>query len=511
MIDKGTKQHKILITDDSELNRSVIGDILKEEYSILEARDGLEAVTILQRHRGEISLLLLDIVMPKMDGLQVLEAMNEYGWIAELPVIIISSESNIATIERAYELGVTDYISRPFDASIVRRRVNNTIMLYSKQKLLVNMVAEQIYEKQKNNNLMIHILSHIVEFRNGESGTHVLHINNITELLLQKVIEKSNGRLLTQEQAALISTASALHDIGKIAIPEDVLNKPGRLTETEYDIMKRHSMIGANMINMMGDHKQEELVQIAYEICRWHHERYDGNGYPDGLKGDEIPLSAQIVSLADVYDALTSERVYKKAYSHAQASSMIVNGECGVFNPFLLECLLEIEPGLQEDLQEDTIARNSRQEIHNIAEKMMLNADLEVVDRNIRDLEREREKYYFYASMTREILFEYTFKPSLLTISEWGAHKLGVRENIIDPLNDADMIDIMGKENLNALEKLLKSTTPKDPVIQFDCEIKIGGEPRWHRLICKVQWVLGEKASYTGIIGKVIDIHEEYN
>ena len=210
-------------------------------------------------------------------------------------------------------MGVTDYISRPFDALVVHRRVVNTIMLYAKQKKLVGMVADQIYEKEKSNRLLISILSHIVEFRNGESGLHVLHIQNITQLLLRQLMQMTDQYHLSSEDISLISTAAALHDIGKIAIPSEILNKPGRLTAEEFEIMKTHSTIGASMLEQLPLREEEPLVKIAYQICRWHHERYDGCGYPDKLQGEEIPIAAQIVALADVYDALTSERVYKKS------------------------------------------------------------------------------------------------------------------------------------------------------------------------------------------------------
>lgn len=339
MSKKNKQKHKILIVDDSEMNRVILSEMLGTEYEIVEASDGSEAIAILQEYSVEISLVLLDIVMPVMDGFEVLAVMNNKRWIEDVPVIMISAETAPSYINRAYELGVTDFISRPFDALIVRRRVVNTIMLYSKQKKLVGLVADQIYEKEKNNSLMINILSHIVEFRNGESGLHVLHVQTFTDILLKALMQKTEKYNLSNSDISLISNASALHDIGKISIPEEVLNKPGRLTDEEFKIMKTHSSVGADMLDKLPFHKDEPLVKVAYEICRWHHERYDGRGYPDGLKGDDIPISAQIVSLADVYDALTSERVYKKAFDHDTAMNMILNGECGTFNPILLECL----------------------------------------------------------------------------------------------------------------------------------------------------------------------------
>lgn len=342
----------ILIVDDSALNRMVLMEILgKENYTFLEAENGQQAVELLDCH-PEVDLLLLDITMPEIDGFGVLEIMNQYHWIEETPVIMISAEDAYSFIERAYDLGASDYITRPFDARVVCRRVSNTLMLYAKQKRLVQMVAEQVYEKEKVSNTMISILSHIVEFRNNESGLHVVHIRTITELLLRRLRKKTDRYPLTEADISLISTASALHDIGKINIPEQILNKPGRLTKEEFEIVKTHSAVGEHMLRQIPFNQNEPLVKIAREICRWHHERWDGRGYPDGLKGDEIPISAQVVSLADVYDALTSERCYKAAFDHDTALNMIVNGECGAFNPLLLECLMDGADQIKQAMQE---------------------------------------------------------------------------------------------------------------------------------------------------------------
>ena len=341
---------QLLIVDDSEMNREILKEILGKEYRILEACDGNEALEMLEQYGTEISLVLLDIIMPKMDGFEVLAYMNRDKWIEDIPVIMISSEGSESYIRRAYELGASDYISRPFDAKVVYQRVINMIKLYAKQRRLIHLVTDQIYEKEKNNRMMTGILSQIVEFRNGESGLHVLHINILTQLLLEKLMRKSENYNLSWSQQYMIATASALHDIGKIGIDEKILNKPGKLTKEEFEVMKQHTIIGAQMLDSLEMYHDEEMIKYAYEICRWHHERYDGKGYPDGLKGEEIPISAQVVSLADVYDALVSDRVYKKAYSHEKAMEMILNGECGVFNPLLLECLVEIQDKVRKEL-----------------------------------------------------------------------------------------------------------------------------------------------------------------
>lgn len=332
-------KQQILIVDDSEMNREILTEMLQDDFRILEAENGEEALKMLKQYDTGISLMLLDIVMPVMNGFEVLAAMAREHWMDDIPVIMISSEGSEDYIRRAYEMGIADYIRRPFDAKIVYQRVFNTIKLYAKQRRLISLVADQIYEKEKNNRMMVGILSQIVEFRNGESGPHVLHIQTLTRLLLERLVQKTGQYGLSWSEQYMISMASALHDIGKIGIDEKILNKSGKLTKEEFDIMKTHTLIGATMLENLKMYQGEILLEVAYQICRWHHERYDGRGYPDGLKGDEIPIAAQIVALADVYDALVSERVYKKAFPHEVAMQMILNGECGVFNPILMECL----------------------------------------------------------------------------------------------------------------------------------------------------------------------------
>ena len=343
---------QILLVDDSKMNRMILKEILGGDYSILEAENGQECLETLRAEAGNIALVLLDINMPVMDGSEVLKAMNANHTIEDIPVIMISSEDSDAAIRRSYELGASDYVNRPFDARIVYRRVTNTIKLYAKQRRLVQMVSDQIRARENNTDTLVGVLSHIVEFRNGESGAHVRHIRIITEMLLHRLLEISSNYSITAEQQDLIPLASALHDIGKIGIDEKILNKPGKLTPEEFKVIQTHSMLGAKMLHDLDGFAEQPLLQTAYEIARWHHERWDGRGYPDGLKGDEIPISAQLVSLADVYDALTSERCYKKAFSHEKAVQMILNGECGAFNPLLLQCLTDIQADLKEKLQQ---------------------------------------------------------------------------------------------------------------------------------------------------------------
>ncbi|MDE6407616.1 MAG: diguanylate cyclase [Anaeroplasmataceae bacterium] len=501
-------EHTILIADDSEMNRSLLTDMLGNEYKIIEAEDGRQALAHLQNDGVKIDLVLLDIVMPNMDGFEVLAYMNRNGWIKDIPVIVISSETSPSCMERAYELGVTDFINRPFDVWIVRRRVMNTLMLASKQKMLVGMVTDQIYKREKMSNMMITILSHIVEFRNGESGLHVLHIRTISEILLKNLVIMTSEYGLTPTDISLISTASALHDIGKIGIPDEILNKPGKFTNEEYEIMKKHSEFGAAMLDDLDFLQDEKLVQYARQICRWHHERYDGRGYPDGLKGNEIPIAAQIVSLADVYDALTSPRVYKAAFSHETAIQMIVNGECGAFNPVLIQCLLEVEETLAKELKVNSLTRDDYDKMNHVADELLQDEELSTSARTLTLLENERVKTRFFAELSHEIQFEYVMESSLLMIYDFGVKKLGLDELIMNPLKDENLKKIFGEEKLDEFVKLVENTTPKNYAFSMEMMMLFGTEPRWVRVSGRSLFK-GEPAVRTGIIGKIIDINNE--
>lgn len=396
-------KYRILVVDDSEMNREILSEILSEEYDIIEADSGDTCIDMLRKYETGISLVLLDIVMPGMDGFGVLNYMNRHHYLEDIPVIMISSEDSAEIVRRAYEMGVSDYINRPFDAGVVHRRVYNTIKLYAKQRRLITLITNQVYEKEKNNRMMVGILSQIVEFRNGESGSHVLNINIFTGMLLESLVQKTDKYNITWSERLLITTASALHDIGKIGIDDKILNKPGRLTDEEFKIMQNHTIIGASILENMGSYQDEELMKVAYQICRWHHERYDGKGYPDGLKGDEIPISAQVVSLADVYDALVSERVYKKAYSHEKAIEMIINGECGCFNPILLECLLDIQDRIKRKMKTGTPEDNPFKKREKKAElKEFENAKEDFMDVVSKNMEKE------YSNLENEELVDFS-------------------------------------------------------------------------------------------------------
>ena len=504
----GDAKRKILIVDDSELNRSLLADMLDDEFEIIEAEDGMDAVVVLQEHELEISLVLLDIVMPKMDGFELLAIMNKKGWIKTIPVIMISAEAGSAYIDRAYDFGAVDYISRPFDERTVKHRVMSNFLLTSKQKDIANLLMAQVYEHERDNRLMIEILSHIVEFRNGESGLHVLHVSTFTEMVLKHLMLITDKYKLSPDEIKTISNASALHDIGKLSVPEEIWNKPGKLTAEEYETMKKHTVAGEKMLKDIPYRSNETLIKIGCEICRWHHERYDGKGYPDGLKGDEIPISAQVVAIADVYDALTSKRVYKEKYSHEKALSMIRNGECGVFNPLILQCLEDIGDDLEKELKEQSPVR-VKEDINDNIEQMLKSTGTDLSERTVRLLERERMKYKFYAGLSHEVLFEYVKSPEMIVLSEWGAEYLGLPEKILNP-RDSDLCKrVFSYVDFNRLMTRLTKTSPENPIVEEKYLLNINGEDRWNKVIMQTLWSGDENPVFDGALGKLVDVNDE--
>lgn len=345
------KRFKILIIDDSEKNRGELTEMLEREFDVINASDAKQGIEMINKYGEDIALLLLEVKICGMSGFEVLTYMKHSGITENIPVIIISDEKSESFIRRAYDLGAVDYIGRPFDFQTVYTRVLNTIKLYAKQRRLEKLVARNMVEKEKNNRMLIGVLEQVIEYRNGESGIHVSHIKILTEMLLDKLMQKTDKYNLSWSQRMMIITASALHDIGKVGIEEKIINKTEKLTEEESNEMKMHTLIGAGMIENLDEYKDEELMQIAYGICRGHHERYDGKGYPDGLKGDDIPIGAQVVALADEYDRLVMGRPNKKSVSHEQAVNMIKDRECRQFNPILVECFLEISDEIKARLQ----------------------------------------------------------------------------------------------------------------------------------------------------------------
>lgn len=340
------KYDTILIVDDMDINRAILDEMFKQEWKILEAEDGARALELVEAYGQSIAVILLDVVMPRMDGFAVLEKLATKPEWARIPVILITGDTTLEVERQGYEMGVTDIIKKPFSPVVVKKRVNNSIELYLHKNELEDLVTTQTaaLEKQANqlkriNDSLIDTLSTVVEFRNLESGEHIKRIKNFTNILVGYVAMEYPEYEITTKKIEAITTASAMHDVGKIAIPDRILLKPGKLTPEEFEIMKEHTIRGCEIIESVELMQNEEYFQYSYDICRHHHERYDGSGYPDHLKGENIPIAAQVVSVADVYDALVSKRCYKDAYGKEEAFHMIINGECGVFSPKLLNCL----------------------------------------------------------------------------------------------------------------------------------------------------------------------------
>ena len=499
-------RQKILIVDDSEMNREILKAILGEGYKYTEAEDGAQALRMLRQDMN-IDLMLLDINMPKVDGFTVLEYMNQFRWIDEIPVVMISAADDHESIERCYGLGVSDYIRHPFDAFIVQRRVKNTLTLYANQKRLMGMVSDQIYRNQRDNNVMIGILSHIVEFRNSESAQHVLQVQTVTGMLLRRLSEKTDVYHLTEEKIRLIVTASALHDIGKISIPESILNKPGRLTPEEFDVIRTHPAIGASMLEGLTPYREEPLLKAAIEICRWHHERWDGGGYPDGLLGEQIPISAQVVALADVYDALTSDRCYKKAYSHETAVTMILNGECGAFNPMLLDCLQEISARLKSSLPRLAAERSMKKNAQRLSSELLKKNELPRSDRAQRELNHAREMLTFFASCCGGVQFEYDTLSRSITVVDWSRPWRKSR-TILDADNP-DSMRLLRPADLERLRCALKATTPENNELSISLLLPVEGEQHWHSIRMHTLWSPLSPGSYVGVIGCMTDMQKE--
>lgn len=502
------KNARILIVDDSEMNRDMLSDMLSDDYDIVEAADGEEALSILKERVYDIDLVLLDIIMPAVDGFGVLDVMKRYHWIDNTPVIMISSETSQSYIRKAFELGVTDYIIRPFDSFIIHKRVSNTLMLYRKQKKLLSALEEQVYENEKNNSMMINVLAHIVEFRNGESGMHVHHIKQLTSILLQNLIEKTDKYHLTENDILLISTASSLHDIGKISIDDKILNKPGRLTAEEFEVIKTHSVIGAEMLQDLHNTHNYPLFDKAYEICRWHHERYDGKGYPDGLKGEEIPISAQVTSLADVYDALTSNRCYKKAFSHEKAMEMILDGQCGAFNPVLLQCLKDCEKQILAELSDSIDTTQDDRLLIRATEELVENKiSSDKIDFSARLPIAARERWNFFSDGSGEIQFEYDAMLDVLRLTKYGAKVLGLQELTMHPRGLKQ--GYLGAQNIQTiLDAMQSEASLEKPVVKIKKHISLNGPRRWYEIRIRTLWSNEEKPKYTGILGRIIDIND---
>lgn len=493
------KRQNILIVDDSKFNRDILKEILGGKYNYLEAENGNQAIQMIGENIG-IDLMLLDINMPQMNGFEVLKIMKRSQCIEETPVIMISSEESVDTMREAYEMGITDYITRPFDSVIVKKRVQNTLSLYANQNNLVNVVVNQIYEKEENNNIMIRILSSILGSRNSESREHILHIKTATEMMLRQLIKITDVYHLTEADIALITTASSLHDIGKIYIPEEILNKPGRLTDEEFKIMKTHSELGADIIQDMHLPQEKPLVHTVWEICRWHHERWDGKGYPDGLKGEEIPISAQVVSIADVYDALTSERCYKKAFDHDTAIKMILDGQCGQFNPILLKCLKELSPRFFKMFSNETDDSIQYYEAQRLSNEILSEKSLPRKNYSQHVIKVMHEKIDFFMKNSGRNSVDYNAVSGQLTMINENQQTLYQRD---DPKFDVFKEFEVSEEDVQHIKDLLAHTSVQDKEISVQIEAKLENNRQLYNLKLHTLWSPLKKDGYIGIIGYI--------
>ena len=493
------KRQKILIVDDAEFNREILKEFLGEAYSYLEAENGIQAIRILEEN-PEIDLMLLDVNMPQMNGFEVLEWMNQFHWIDETPVIMISSEGSVDAMRKAYEMGITDYITRPFDSVIVKKRVQNTLELYANQKRLISVVVDQVYEKEENNNIMIQIMSNVLGFRNSESSEHILHIRTATEMMLRKLVKTTDVYHLTETDIAMITTASSLHDIGKIGIPEGILNKPGRLTDEEFKIMKTHSEIGASLIRDMNFSESKPLIHTAWEICRWHHERWDGKGYPDGLKGEEIPISAQVVSIVDVYDALTSERCYKKAFDHDTAVKMILEGQCGQFNPILLKCLKELSLQFSKMFTNETDDNKQYYEAQRLSDEILKEKSLPRKNYSQRVIELMQEKIEFFKTDSGKISIEYNAISGRMTIINGNRKILCQRD---DSKFDIFKLFEVSNEDIQHIRELLEQTSIQNTEISLQLMAKVENKRQMYDLKLHTLWSPLKKDGYIGIVGYI--------
>lgn len=494
------RKKRILIADDSAFNREMLAEMLGDAYEYIYAEDGEELLRMLSESVAA-DILLLDMHMPNMSGMDVLKVMKERHWVDELPVVIISAEDDVGYIRNAYRLGALDYIRRPFDAFMVQHRVENVLSMYTRNKLLVHMVEDQVRRREKINRMLINILSRVVEVRNHESGRHTLRISQITRVLLDHLVQITDQYDLSDEDIAMICSVSALHDIGKIAVPEKILNKRGALTDEEWAVMRTHTVQGDALLWDIPSDQGDKMMVRAHEICRHHHERYDGSGYPDGLKGDEIPISAQVVSLADVYDALTSERSYKEAYPHERALEMILRGECGVFNPLLLRCLAEASDELLVELELNASEPSAPLPMRPLSEKRLEEDALAVYGRVESLAEIERIKKEFFAQQCRGIQFEYdavTRKVvSLVYYDENG-------ERVRLPGAATHLLSL---EDWTRFQELLRQSTRGNPNVCMNALIPLNNVPRWHRVTARSIWT-EDSEEYDAIVGQFTDIHD---
>ena len=487
------------------MNREILSEVLGSDYDYLFAGNGLQALEQLSQN-PDVDLMLLDIRMPQLDGFGVLNILKQQYGSDEIPVIVLSAEEDVRIIQKAYDLGAVDYINRPFNLAIVQRRVRNTLFLYARQKQLVHLVEEQVYEREKNSSAMVNVLSHVIEARNHETGTHILHMRVLTDVLLHRLIRLTDRYPLSESDISMITNLSALHDIGKICIPEEILNKPGSLDDREMEIMKSHAALGDALLQNMPGSDGDSFVRMARDVCRHHHERWDGGGYPDGLKGDEISIAAQVVALADVFDALTSDRCYRKALPFDKAMEMIHDGRCGAFNPLLMQCLDASRDELYTFLTTSGKTFDVQTEARHLATEVLQNRSLPLDDRALRVLALEKAKSAFFAQECGGIQFEYDRALNRVVCTDWYAEPRDRVRALY--LSEGDDVKLLSQEDKNRLLELVRGATPDSPDVEMRALISVHGEKRWHRLRARTLWER-ESRQCDSVIGQFTDVHDE--
>lgn len=502
------EKRRLLIADDSELNRAILANILEQDYDIIEVTGGEEALAALQSYRGEISALLLDIVMPGMGGFEVLEEMRRRQLLDEVPTIMISAETGNAYIDRAFTLGAFDYISRPFAPAVVRHRIINTILMHTKKQQLMDVAAGWFHRQEKNSEVLVSVLCYGLEYRCGERGLHMKGVGRLTAMLLRRLLEVTDRYPLSADDIEVIAMAARLHDIGKLLVPSELLKKPSPLSAEELVQVRRHTLLGAQIVSGLMQYRNEELVKYAVTVCRFHHERWNGDGYPEGLAGDAIPIAAQVVSLADAYDALTSKRSYKEAYTHEQALEMIRAGESGSFNPLLLRCLDDISEEVRQYVAERNRAQDS--EVHRAVEELYGRQDI-MAARVTHQIEEASAKQEYFSALTEELWFEYTVQPSAVNLSRGACEQTGLPAVTVDPQNNVDFLAVVGSDTVRALRERLETLPSDETHIELMVDIMLGGRLRRCRLTALV--IRSVSSSVIGcscLVGKVDDINDSY-
>lgn len=509
----------ILIVDDAEVNRAILQELFCREFDTAEAENGEEAIHIIEAEHSRIAAILLDIKMPVLDGFGVLEYLAKQGYLNQIPTFFITAETSPDVTMQGYESGVVDVIVKPIvDPAIVRKRVRNAIELYQNRNHLASLVEEQVQtirrqsEQLKNTSAsIIDMLSSVIEFRSGESGQHVRRIRKVTRMMLSALSDRYEKYRMDPELIETISNASAMHDIGKISIPDYILNKPGRLTAGEFAEMKKHPLYGCELFEKIPFFQAEDIFQYSYEICRHHHERWDGMGYPDGLKGDEIPIYSQVVAVADVYDALVSERVYKKAIPHEKALQMILNGECGAFNPLLLRELTALEPAIYRDLYTGSDMNEAEKQFH-LAQAARVSRPPEpqtLSDRTLRLLEKERRRFNILSSMSGDIYFDYDLQNDTIEFTEKYQEIFGGKLQVLHAIDYYEHCGQFQPGDFDRLRNAVRALTPQSPVLRTQLRMRTkNGTFEWFEVYIQAMWDSENGGELIGCLGKLTSIHQ---